>query len=329
MAANAQFRGGVDDGTHFSQTSNQLLGRNIFLGGIDDGTSFGLAASQPFGRNIFLGGIDDGTSFGLAANQPFGRNIFLGGIDDGAALSLTTGQPFGRNIFLGGIDDGSNSSQVPAQPLGRNIFPGGGNDGWAIAFKSKDDTPLPVTLTDFSGHWQQNDALLLWQTATEVNTSHFELERSFDGNTFAPIQRIAAAGQSTSPKNYQYTDVAVNTLLPAGAAYAYYRLRSVDINGAATYSGVVVLQATRSSKIEYAVFPNPAQDVVTITATALPATGGAYIRLVDVTGKVLLLQKMTSDRQQISVSAFVDGLYFLQLMAADKVVYTQRIIISK
>jgi hypothetical protein len=332
--ANAQFKGGVDDGTHVGQTSNQPLGRNIFVGGTDDGTSVGLAANQPFGRNIFLGGTDDGTSLGLATNQPFGRNIFVGGVDDGTSVGLAANQPFGRNIFLGGIDDGTSLGLAASQPLGRDIFLGGGNDGWALAFKTAGNTPLPVTLTEFSGRWQQHDALLSWATATEVNSSYFELERSFDGKAFTKVQQIAAAGQSVSVRNYQYVDVAVGKLLPADAANVYYRLRSVDKDGTATYSGIVVLKAisgsgNTSTGIEYAVFPNPARDFVTISISQFPTAGEAYIRLLDVSGRVLLMQKMTSSPQQLSVSAFAGGLYFLQLIAAEKVVYTQRIIISK
>jgi hypothetical protein len=328
-AANAQFRGGRDDGTSVGLATNQTFGRNIFLGGRDDGTSVSLAASQPFGRSIFLGGRDDGTSVSVATNQPFGRNIFLGGRDDGISVGQATSQPIGRNIFLGGRDDGTSVGLASSQPFGRSIFLGGGQDGWTMAFKTGTSTPLPVTLTDFSGRWQQHDALLSWQTATEVNTSHFELERSFDGATYANIERTSAAGQSTSIKKYQHRDVAIDKLLPTGAAYVYYRLRSVDKDGAATYSGVVVLKANPSSTAEYAVFPNPARDVVTITANPLPTVEGASIRLLDASGRVLLVQKMTSERQQLSVSAFPDGLYFLQLIAAEKVVYTQRIIISK
>lgn len=330
-ATKAQFTGGNDDGTHSSQGSSQPLGRNIFLGGNDDGSSVSLAFDQPVGRNIFLGGNDDGSSVSLALDQSVGRNIFLGGNDDGSNVSVAFDQLVGRNIFLGGNNDGSSVSLAADQLIGRTISLGGSGDGWVIALKAT-TTPLPVTLTDFSGRWQQHDAVLSWQTASEVNSSHFELERSFDGRAFTQIQRVAAAGQSSSPRSYQHTDANISALLPPGVTVIYYRLRSVDITGEATYSGVVVLTATHKasgSAIEYAVFPNPAQDQVTITASQLPAAAGTTICLLDVTGRVLLRQPMTSGRQQLSVSAMANGVYFLQLLAAGKVVYTQRILISK
>jgi hypothetical protein len=323
----SQYRGGNDDGTSIGVATNQPMGRNIFLGGNDDGLSTTVAINQPMGRNIFLGGDDDGVSTAVAINQPMGRNIFLGGNDDGLSTTVAINQPMGRNIFLGGDDDGISTVVATNQPLGRSIFYGGVDDGWAMAFAS--NVPLPITLTDFNGQWQQNDALLFWKTSSELNSSHFELERSFDGRTYNSIQRIAAAGQSSVLKNYQYIDVNLKKLLPIGVTTVYYRLRSVDRNGEGTYSAVVVLKTSNTNEIEYAVFPNPAKDFVTITASQLPAVDGAYIRMADATGKVLALQKMTASRQQISVSAYPNGTYFLQLVAADKVVYTQKIIIRK
>ena len=302
------------------------MGRNIFRGGNDDGTNVTIATNQPLGRNIFRGGNDDGTDVTIAPNQPLGRNIFRGGNDDGTDMFLSSNQPLGRNIFRGGNDDGTDVTIATNQPLGRNIFTGGVNDGWAMAVKI--NTPLPITLTDFNGRWQDNNGLLFWKTTSEINTNYFELERSYDGNNFSRVQQIAAAGNSTTIKNYQYADVDIKKLVPAGTTTIYYRLRTVDKDGAATYSGVVLLKLSNTS-VEYAVFPNPATSFITITASGLPAVEGTYIRLADVSGKVLLLQKMTASRQQVEVQAYPSGTYFLQLVTADKVVYTQKIIIRK
>ncbi|MBF9222216.1 SUMF1/EgtB/PvdO family nonheme iron enzyme [Hymenobacter ruricola] len=143
-----------------------------------------------------------------------------------------------RAQFKGGIDDGTHVGQASNRPFGRNIFLGGDDDGWAMARKGEPTTPLPVTLTEFGGRWQQRAALLFWKTATETNALHFELERSFDSRTFAKIQRIAAAGHSSSPRSYEYPDANVAQLLPAGSAYVYYRLRTVDNDGTALSIGV-------------------------------------------------------------------------------------------
>ena len=293
----------------------------------DDGHALTLVSNQPLGRNIFKGGIDDGNTLIAASNQPLGRNIFTGGVDDGHTLTTSNNQPLGRNIFTGGVDDGHTLATSSNQPLGRNIFTGGVDDGWAMVFVSS--LPLPITITDFNGKWQQNDALLNWQTNTEVNSSTFELERSFDGTSFVSIKSILAAGQSSIPKNYSYTDIGVKLLLPQASPIVYYRLKSLDRSGGFTYSGVVLLKASNAVHTEYAVFPNPARDIITVSANGILPDNPTYIRMADVLGKVLILEKMTSDKQQVNVANLPDGTYFLQIVGAEKAVYTQKIIIRK
>ncbi|MEO6547729.1 MAG: T9SS type A sorting domain-containing protein [Ferruginibacter sp.] len=325
----AQFFGGNDDGTHLSTSSGQPLGRNIFIGGTGDGINFNSSSSQPLGRNIFIGGTNDGNSLSLSGSQPLGRNIFVGGVGDGITIGASTSQPIGRNIYIGGIDDGITTAQSTAQPLGRNIFIGGPNDGWAMAFASQ--VYLPVTLTDFNGKWLQNDGLLAWSTATENNSSHFDLQRSFDGQRFSTITQIPAGGQSNAVRTYSYTDVGVQQLIPASSAAVYYRLSTVDKDGKTSYSGIVVLKTSAIDNISYAVFPNPAKDFITITmSVVLPlADRPLMVRVADISGKILSTQKLSSSRQTVSVANYPNGTYFLQIMDATKLLYTQKLIIQR
>jgi hypothetical protein len=323
----AQYKGGSGDGNTFGVVAAISLGRNIFKGGNDDGNNVSTILAQPLGSNIFKGGIDDGTIVGISANQSLGRNIFKGGIDDGTIVAVSANQSLGRNIFKGGIDDGTAVATVLSQPLGRNIFTGGANDGWAMALKN--NLALPVTLSDFSGQWQQNNALLLWQTASELNSAYFELQRSFDGSTFTPVGTVAAAGESNTPRNYQYTDANVKSLMQTGSLReVFYRLRSVDKDAKETYSGIVILRADPAANT-YSIFPNPARDVVTITSTEAIVTGNTYIYMADVNGRLLLQKQMTNRQQQLNLSALPSGTYFLQLVNTGKIVYTQKIIIQK
>ena len=325
--AHGQFRGGNGDGANVALGSNQPLGRNIFRGGDEDGGNFALGSNQPFGRNIFRGGTDDGLDFALGSNQPLGRNIFLGGVNDGTNFALGSNQLLGRNIFVGGADDGIDFALASNQPLGRNIFTGGVNDGWAMAFAS--NLPLPITLSDFNGQWQQENALLSWKTSSELNTSHFELERSFDGNNFTAITRVNAAGQSSTERIYNYSDVGVKKLIPNNGTTIYYRLKAFDKNGTSTYSGIVILKTSNSSVIQYAVFPNPAKDFITISTIGQLPLIAATMRLADISGKILMVEKLTAAKQQFSVSALTNGTYFLQVLSDGKVAYTQKIIIQK
>ncbi|MEM1326554.1 MAG: SdrD B-like domain-containing protein [Bacteroidota bacterium] len=116
---------------------------------------------------------------------------------------------------------------------------------------------LPVELLYFQAKGKERSILLNWETATETNNSHFELERSTDGKQFKSVGRIAGAGTTLSPQQYAYTDGNVQ----ANIDY-YYRLKQVDMadaNGAAAfaYSAIVVANIDGKGQEQLDVFPNP------------------------------------------------------------------------
>jgi hypothetical protein len=329
VTVTAQFRGGNGKGNTLAAAAKANLGRNIFTGGTDDGLASLRASSQLLGRNIFTGGPDDGFSSIAVKTQVLGTNIFTGGPDDGFASTRLNAQSLGHNIFLGGVNDGHALASLPAATLGKNIFIGGGNDGWAFAFVSKASLALPVTLSAFAAKWQLNDALISWQTSLEINTASFELQRSFDGTSFTAIHTTAAAGQSSVVQYYQYTDAGIKPLLPPAVNTVYYRLKTIDLDGRTSLSGIVVLRTDRTNSNTYAIYPNPARDIITIATTGATATNNGLIRLFDMSGRMLLQQKITSSNQQLSVGTLAGGTYFLQLSASGNILYTQKIIIQK
>ena len=67
-----------------------------------------------------------------------------------------------------------------------------------------------------------------WTTASEINTKNFVVERSTDGVHFSALGTVAAAGNSNTAHQYQFTDA---NALNAGASTLYYRLRLVDNDG--------------------------------------------------------------------------------------------------
>jgi hypothetical protein len=106
--------------------------------------------------------------------------------------------------------------------------------GFSIWVLGSYSAPLPVTLTTFTGHAETKGAKLSWNTASEVNTAGFDLQRSIDGHTYDKIAWVPAKGAS----NYAYLDATYT-------GRAYYRLRMVDITGQEAYSQVVYLTQER------------------------------------------------------------------------------------
>ena len=94
----------------------------------------------------------------------------------------------------------------------------------------KEANPLPVSLLDFNGLVRNKAIELVWKTALENNSKHFEVLKSTDGISFTEIGKVNAAGNSTGIRAYQFMD---NT--PA-SGMNYYKLKQVDLDGSFVYS---------------------------------------------------------------------------------------------
>jgi len=171
---------------------------------------------------------------------------------------------------------------------------------------------LPVNLVSFNGELQGGATLLSWRTASEQQTAHFEIERSLNGTTFENIGTVAAAGNSTTAIDYDYTD---NQAGNQAAMVIYYRLKIVDIDGNFKYSDIInVSLASIAGKV--AVTPNPTDKVAKVTMTASNA-GVAKWNIADNSGRVVLQgnnQVQTGNNNfNINVENLAAGLYYLNV----------------
>ena len=146
------------------------------------------------------------------------------------------------------------------------------------------NTPLPISLVSFSGHNNGGNNLLEWTTSSEANSNYFELQRSTDGINFVKAANIPAAGNSSTAKNYNYTDniSAINSNL------FYYRLMQVDISGQVKYSTIVKIKLSiKGFNVEAS--PNPFADQLRVQIDATQKEN-AVITLNSLDGKKILQQ---------------------------------------
>ncbi len=168
-------------------------------------------------------------------------------------------------------------------------------------------TVLPVELLYFKSNDTQTINELVWQTATETNNHHFELEKSADALNFTSLATINSkeiAGNSMSQKNYTYADVACK---------AYYRLKQVDNDGAYKYHNIIYIDNDEKNDIP-TISPNPATSEIVIKSnTDLPLV----IRLIDVSGREVLTEQtdVTTNNliNVINLSLLKNGMYFLSI----------------
>lgn len=185
----------------------------------------------------------------------------------------------------------------------------------AIGWGSIIDIPLPVMLVSFDAKKQNNTASFIsWRTASEANTTHFEVQRSTDGRNFSTLGKVAAAGTTSVAHDYTFTDA---TPLPGAN---YYRLRIVDFNGSDSYSKIAVLNYGKDVAI--VMYPNPASSTVTLTGT----DAGMAARIITMEGKVLSSSAITGSSVVIGLDQLAAGQYFIQVRsAAGAVISTQKL----
>ncbi len=170
------------------------------------------------------------------------------------------------------------------------------------------NSPLPVKLTSFAGKKSSDNALLSWNTASEINSSYFEIQSSIDGKTFKAIGKVKASGNSNKSVNYQFTDMYAFK----SAKTVYYRLRMVDADGTFEYSSKIAISSSNAANGTISVYPNPFAKDLTINLASSSAT--AKVVISDVQGKVVFSQTMdaTTGKLQLSQIANMEqGIYFV------------------
>ncbi len=116
--------------------------------------------------------------------------------------------------------------------------------------------PLAVEFAHFNGYQSRGDVVLEWITMSETDSDYFEIQMSKDGIEFAPLAKVAAAGNSQAENVYQYTHE--NPL----AGTNYYRLKQVDFDGSNVYSEVFAFRIEAANEVN--VFPTAVDDFVNI-----------------------------------------------------------------
>ncbi|MER3328941.1 MAG: hypothetical protein RIF34_05125, partial [Candidatus Kapaibacterium sp.] len=87
-------------------------------------------------------------------------------------------------------------------------------------------TALPVELIRFEASIKNDEIVVVWETASELNNDYFELHKSSNGVDFNIVTQVNGNGTSSQYQRYEYTDkeTALNR-------FVYYRLKQVDYDG--------------------------------------------------------------------------------------------------
>lgn len=173
--------------------------------------------------------------------------------------------------------------------------------------------PLPVQFLNFEATPMEDVNDVWWTTATEVNSSHFIIEKSSDAIHYSEIARKSAAGNSNSMLEYSIID-------KNPYATTYYRIIQVDLNGdSKTYGPVVVNNENAAGLLVNKVFPNPAHESFFIDIYAKESIP-VDIYVFDSFGKEVFSEMISVEGQvnhEINSSTWTSGVYIVKIVNED------------
>ena len=186
-------------------------------------------------------------------------NVYAAGTIDDDSGRVTVQKWNGANWSkLGyGFSLGGSIQSINIDETNGYVYAGGNFSNtrgyYYIAYNSTNGNILPLSLISFTVAKQNNTAQLSWQTANEVNTSYFDIQRSTNGIDFTTVGKITAKGNSSTNNNYSFAD----DVSASVSGKLYYRLTIVDKDGAFSYSSIQYITID-NEPIQITVTPNPA-----------------------------------------------------------------------
>jgi hypothetical protein len=251
--------------------------------------------------SLHMNNISDATDYTKT------RIIKSAGSNTASQHHLSWGALTGQSVsgYNGAAPSNSNFA-VTATSTGFSVFGAGSDDG----------DPLPVELVSFTGNCADGVVDVTWTTASEYNSSHFELENSRDGITWDVVYTKDAAGQSTELTEYTYNDFHAN------GGDNYYRLTQVDIDGTSKTYDVINASCSQTTSGYFSIFPNPSSGSFKVILNNAEIIGDARMNVVDTKGNIVLSKSLdvkSGINMYVVNEVLAPGIYYVSVQNGDKV----------
>lgn len=297
-------------GNRVSPTVFTLFAARVFVQDVSGNLRFGMSntSTQTMGTTDF----SYNTTYLIFVKY----TINTGGADECKLWVITSGVP--QSEVLAGTPEVTNTSTNGHDVIDAIGLRQGGQsysvviDG--IRLSTQWDDLVPVELTSFAASSVGGDVFLNWSTATELNNSGFEIQRSSSGTEFAAVGFVPGYGTSTEAKTYRFVDA--NLL----AGSYTYRLKQIDFNGSFTYSDEVNVEVIAPVQFELSQnYPNPFNPNTTIKFS-IPQSSNVSLKVFNALGQevsTLVNQNMEAGSHTINFDAtqLNSGIYFYRLEA--------------
>lgn len=166
-------------------------------------------------------------------------------------------------------------------------------------------TSLPIVWGNLtSKRLNATTNLIEWKTIAETNSSHYNVQRSSDGISFATIGEVKGKGNVSSSADYSFEDKQA-----FGPVY-YYRIQQLEYNNKINYS-IVIKNGLGGKKTLVGRWGNNALLVYTFSK------GNKQYQITDLSGNRLKQFSSTAEQQIIDLNSFAHGIYTLQVFSLD------------
>ena len=285
---------------------------SVLAGCYDPGfNEFGIYKTTNNGDTWFntntISGLDYPSDFALDTNDDV--YVYIGGLNyNGAYLSTDNGNSWSNY--------GLSSHAVTCLGIDSSgyVWAGAHQDG---IYRTAGRT-VPVELVSFAADVDNNNVLLSWITASEINNQGFDVERKVIDNRSSVISEwekigfVTGLGTTTEDKFYSFAD---ENLIPG--TYQY-RLKQIDFDGSFEYSNVIEVEIETPSEFYLSQnYPNPFNPTTTISYSIKDA-GNVQLKIYDVLGyevATLVNEQKPAGNYSIEFDAskLPSGIYFYQL----------------
>lgn len=181
------------------------------------------------------------------------------------------------------------------------------------------EATLPVEFSDFYSEKINNAVQLFWETRTELNNSHFEIERSTNGKKFVRIGEVQGNGTALETQLYNFVDNSPQQI-------NYYRLKQIDFDGQFEYSKTIVVNMEHQATLDIRVFPNPTKNKFNIDFTNI-IEQDVRIEIYNMNGQQVRSQILNVNGQFVTVNItdLQSGIYIMNVITKTRLM-TRRIV---
>ncbi|MES2772771.1 MAG: T9SS type A sorting domain-containing protein [Bacteroidota bacterium] len=180
------------------------------------------------------------------------------------------------------------------------------------------DASLPVTFSELTAMEKNCNVYLSFGYLTQHNNKHFEIEHSVNGITTWKTIALPGNQGNNGANQYRYVHSSPVT------GNNYYRVKQVDTDGRFSYSKTVTVNSHCNGGGNIVSYPNPVHANLSVV---LPANmGKSQVRITDANGKLVSSIVTQQSFNVVNTQQLPAGLYLLQVVNSNKVVYTTKFV---